>query len=157
MILKLIVMIVLGILSGILSYYNKNFYVRVFDDILGREQEENTAAKVGRGFFYGFLFPIYFALLLTGLICLIAFLIVAGIIAAIVFVLVWVTEKVLPNESAGNLLIGLFEKIGLSGAPISREPEAAPVNPPAPAGSPQAPEGTSTQGQEALGNEEPKA
>jgi len=157
MILKLIVMIVLGTLSGILSYYNKNFYVRVFDDILGREQDENTAVKVGRGFFYGFLFPIYFALLLTGLICLIAFLIAAGIIAAIVFVLVWVTEKILPNESVGSLLIGLFEKIGLSGAPISREPEAAPLNPPAPAGPPLAPESPGTQAEEASGNDAPKA
>lgn len=157
MILKLIVMIVLGILSGILSYYNKNFYVRVFDDILGREQEENTAVKVGRGFFYGFLFPVYFALLLTGLICLIAFLIVAGIIAAIVFVLVWATEKILPNESAGSLLIGLFEKIGLSGPPISREPEVSPLNPPAPAAPSPAPEGTGTQGEEASGNDAPKA
>jgi len=150
-------MIVLGILSAALSYYNKNFYVRVFDDILGREQEENTASKVGRGFFYGFLFPIYFVLLITGLIFLIAFLIVAGIIAAIVFVLVWVTEKILPNESAGNVLIGLFEKIGLSGPPPSRKPESAPLTPPDSPGPPQTQEGTSTQGQEASGNDAPQA
>jgi hypothetical protein len=157
MILKLIGMIALGILSGALSYYNKNFYVRVFDDILGREQEENTAARVGRGFFYGFLFPIYFILLLTGLVFLVAFLIVAGIIAAIVFVLVWITEKVLPNELAGNLLIGLLEKIGLRGAPVSQKPEAAPLNPPTPAGTVQTQEEMGTQDQEASGNDTPKA
>jgi type IV secretory pathway VirB3-like protein len=134
MILKLIGMIVLGILSGVLSYYNKNYYVRLFDDILGRDQEENTARRVGRGFFYGFLFPIYFVLILTGLIFLIAFLIVAGIIAAIVFVLVWVTEKILPNESTGNILLGLYEKVGLSGPARSRQPMEAPAYAPAPPG-----------------------
>ena len=81
MILKLIAMIVLGVLSAALTYYNKNYYVRVFDDILGREDEKSTAAKLGRSFVYGFLFPIYFVLLVAGLVALIAFLIVAGIIA----------------------------------------------------------------------------
>lgn len=159
MILKLIAMIVLGILSGILSYYNKNYYVRVFDDILGREQEENAAARVGRGFFYGFLFPIYFALLLTGFIFLIAFLIVAGIIAAIVFVLVWITEKILPNESFGELLRGLFEKAGLRGAvPPQRSQatafESAPgAAPQGPAATPQPPE--PAQGSEPKTEKEP--
>lgn len=125
----LIGMIILGILSALLSYYKKNYYVRVFNDILGKEEDDNTAAKVGRGFWYGFWFLIYFSLLLTGLICLIAFLIVAGIIAAIVFVLVWISEKILPNELAGNILVGLFEKVGLRGAPAAPEPIAAPAKP----------------------------
>lgn len=123
MLLKLIGMIVLGLISAALSYYNKNYYVRVFNDILGREEDEGAAARAGRGFFYGFLFPIYFVLLLSGLAALISFLIVAGIIAAIVFVLVWVTEKILPNEWIGGLCLQLFDKIGLRG----------PVAPPAPA------------------------
>lgn len=58
MIIKLIGMIALGLVSAALSYYNKNFYVRVFNDILGREEEEDVAARVGRGFFYGFFFPL---------------------------------------------------------------------------------------------------
>jgi hypothetical protein len=115
MILKLIGMLVLGLVSAALSYYDKNFYVRVFNDILGREEEEDVTAKVGRGFFYGFFFPIYFVLLLSGLMALISFLIVAGIIAAIVFVIVWVTEKILPNQWIGKLCLDLFSKIGLSG------------------------------------------
>jgi hypothetical protein len=125
MILKLIGMIVLGILSALLSYYDKNYYVRVFNDILGREEDEKTAIRVGRGFFYGFFFPIYFVLLLAGVIFLIGFLIVAGIIAGIVFVLVWITEKVLPGESAGNVVIGLFEKIGLRGYSPAPKPVEA--------------------------------
>lgn len=126
MILKLIGMILLGILSAALSYYNKNYYVRVFNDILGREEDEKASARVGRGFFYGFFFPLYFVLLLTGLIFLIAFLIVAGVIAAIIFVLVMITEKILPNEWVGDIAIGLFKKVGLSGVP---EPPAEPAPP----------------------------
>ncbi len=117
MILKLIGMIALGLVSAALSYYDKNLYVRVFNDILGREEEEDLAAKVGRGFFYGFFSPVYFVLLLSGLIFLISFLIVAGIIAAIVFVIVWVTEKLLPNHWIGKICLDLFSKIGLSGPP----------------------------------------
>lgn len=122
MLLKLIGMIVLGLISAALSYYNKNYYVRVFNDILGREEDEGAAAGVGRGFFYGFLFPIYFVLLLAGLAALISFLIVAGIIAAIIFVLVWVTEKILPNEWIGGLVIQLFEKVGIRGPVVSPVP-----------------------------------
>jgi hypothetical protein len=66
-------------------------------------------------------------LLLTGVIFLIGFLIVAGIIAGIVFVLVWITEKILPGESAGNVLIGLFEKIGLRGHTPAPKPVEATV------------------------------
>ena len=125
MILKLIGMIVLGILSGLLSFYNKNYYVKIFNDILGKEDESDTAARVGRGFIYGFLFPIYFVLLLFGLVALVIFLIVAGIIAAIIFVLVWVTEKLLPNQWFGSILLGLFEKIGIK----EKAPLPAPVVP----------------------------
>ncbi|AFM25604.1 hypothetical protein [Desulfomonile tiedjei] len=124
MIWKLVAMLALGILSGLLSFYNKNFYVRVFNDILGKEEDENVAVRVGRGFFYGFFFPIYFSLLLTGLIALVVFLIIAGIIAAVIFVIVWATEKLLPNEWVGELLIGLFEKVG-----IKRPTPVVPVTP----------------------------
>lgn len=130
MLLKLIGMIVLGLISAALSYYNKNYYVRVFNDILGREEDEGAAARAGRGFFYGFLLPIYFVLLLLGLAALIAFLVAAGIIAAIIFVLVWITEKILPNDWVGGVCIQLFEKVGLRG----------PVVPPAPVS-----EGTETK------------
>jgi len=140
MILKLIVMIVLGILSAALSYYNKNYYVRVFNDILGREEDEEPAARVGRGFYYGFLFPIYFALVVVGLVWLIAFLIVAGIIAAIVFLLVWVTEKLLPQESLGAGIITIFSKLGLSPAPARPvQTEVPPAEPPTPAEEPPGP------------------
>ena len=125
----LIGMICFGILSALMSYYKKNYYVRVFNDILGKEEDENTAAKVGRGFWYGFWFLIYFSLLVTGLISLVAFLIVAGIIAAIVFVLVWISEKILPNELAGNILVGLLQKIGLRGAAVAPEPIEVPAAP----------------------------
>lgn len=125
MILKLIGMLALGFVSAALSYYDKNFYVRVFNDILGREEEENLSAKVGRGFFYGFFFPVYFVLLLAGLLALISFLIVAGIIAAIVFVIVWLTEKILPNEWIGKLCLDLFSKIGIS-RPLPKPSSAAP-------------------------------
>lgn len=122
-------MIILGILSALLSFYRKNYYVRVFNDILGKEEDENVAVKVGRGFWYGFWFLLYFSFLLTGLIALIAFLIVAGIIAACVFILVWISEKILPNEAAGNLLLGLFRKLGCSGAPTPAESIAEPEKP----------------------------
>jgi len=145
--MKLLVMFLLGILSGALSFYRKNYYVGVFNDILGRDEDETPATRVGRGFLYGFFFPVYFSLLLAGLVALIAFLIVAGIIAAIVFVLVWITEKLLPHDWFGNILISVFDKLGLKGAPepapatetspsapVSSEP---PVSPP-----PAASEGT---------------
>jgi predicted lipid-binding transport protein (Tim44 family) len=131
MILKLIAMIVLGVLSAALTYYNKNYYVRVFDDILGREEEKSTAAKLGRSFVYGFLFPIYFVLLVAGLAALIAFLIVAGIIAGIAFVLVWVTEKIIPHESVGNAIGWFLSKIGITGRESPQPPSSArePVKP----------------------------
>lgn len=115
--LKLIGMIVLGLLSAALSYYKKNYYVRAFDDILGREEDDKAEVRIGRGFLYGFFFPVYFVLVLTALVALISFLIIAGIIAAVIFVIVWVTEKILPHEWFGNLVGGLFKSIGLKGAP----------------------------------------
>ncbi|MFH1117506.1 MAG: hypothetical protein V1792_26600 [Pseudomonadota bacterium] len=157
----LIGMVILGILSALLSYYRKNYYVRVFNDILGKEEDDNTAVKVGRGFWYGFWFLIYFSLLLSGLICLIAFLIVAGIIAAIVFVLVWVSEKILPNELAGNILVGLFEKVGLRGAPAAPEPIAKPketfaASQQAPAEQPETPQPSDAPSGSGQEPEEPK-
>ncbi len=119
---KLIGMIILGIVSGILSYYKKNFFVNIFDDILGREEDEDTAMRVGRGFFYGFFFPLYFFLLLAGLAALVSFLISAGIIAAIVFVLVWVTEKILPQKWVGEVCLSLFKKVGLKGSESTSSP-----------------------------------
>jgi hypothetical protein len=148
MILKLIAMIVLGILSGILSFYNKNYYVKIFNDILGKEDEQAAAARVGRGFLYGFFFPVYFVLLLFGLVALAVFLIIAGIIAAIIFVIVWVSEKLLPHEWFGGLLLSLLEKVGIKQkAPL---PASAPVSaPPAPAAPPPAaPSGPSQTGGE---------
>jgi hypothetical protein len=115
-VMKLLGMIVLGLLSAALSYYKKNYYVRAFDDILGREEDDKAAVRVGRGFLYGFFFPVYFVLLLTALVALISFLILAGIIAAIIFVIVWVTEKILPHAWFGNLVGGLFQTLGLKGA-----------------------------------------
>jgi hypothetical protein len=109
----LICLIFLGVLSGLVSYYNKNYFVRVFNDIMGTEEDERAEVKVGRGFLYGFFVPFYFVLLLIGLASLVAFLIAAGIIAAIVFVLVWVTEKVLPHQFFGKPLMDIFAKIGL--------------------------------------------
>jgi hypothetical protein len=106
-------MIFLGILSGVVSYYNKNYFVRIFNDIMGTEEDSRPEVRIGRGFLYGFFFPIYFVLLLTGLIALVAFLITAGIIAAIVFVLVWITEKILPHSFFGEPLQDLYAKIGL--------------------------------------------
>jgi len=151
--MKLLVMFLLGILSAALSFYGKNYYVGVFNDILGRDEDETPATRVGRGFLYGFFFPVYFSLLLAGLVALIAFLIVAGIIAAIVFVLVWITEKLLPHDWFGNILISVFDKLGLKGAPSSAPApapgsEASPSMPPASAEihesspPPAAPEGT---------------
>jgi predicted histidine transporter YuiF (NhaC family) len=125
MILKLIGMIILGLLSALLSYYKKNYYVKVFDDILGKEEEEKAETRVGRGFLYGFFFPIFFVLLLTGLVALVAFLIVAGIIAAIVFVIVWVTEKILPCEWLGGIVRSLFGKIGIKGPAVEVESNPA--------------------------------
>ena len=103
-IINLIGMIVVGLLSAALTCYRKNYYLRVFDDILGKEETEAATVKLGRSLVYGFLFPIYFVLVLAGLICLIAFLIAAGIIAGIIFVLVWITEKIIPNDSLGRLV-----------------------------------------------------
>lgn len=148
MIKGLIAMILLGILSGILSFYNKNYYVKIFNDILGKEDEPAAAARVGRGFIYGFFFPIYFCFLLFGLICLVVFLIIAGIIAAIVFVLVWVSEKILPHEWFGDILLNLMEKVGMK----QKAPLPAPAtvsSPPAPmAPPPAAPTGPSQSGGE---------
>ena len=121
----LIGLIVLGLISATLSYYNKNYYVGVFNDILGREEDERVITRVGRGFLYGFFFPFYFSLIVFGLSALLGFLIVAGIIAAIVFVMVWVTENILPHEWFGNLILKLFQKLGF-GEPV---PPAAPAAP----------------------------
>jgi hypothetical protein len=135
-IIKLIGMIVIGLLSAALTCYRKNYYLRVFDDILGKEETEAAALKLGRSFVYGFLFPIYFVLVLAGLICLVVFLIVAGIIAGIVFGLVWITEKIIPNESLGRLVEAIFTKIGLTvpARPPARElPFAAGQPGPSPA------------------------
>ncbi len=136
---EFIAMIVLGICSAVLTYFNRNLYVRAFDDILGAEEDERVSARLGRSFVYGFLFPVYFALFLAGLITLIAFLIVAGIIAAIVFALVWITEKLIPHDWLGSLIKDLFNKVGVRGAetgaaamPASEKPEAAPIQGPPP-------------------------
>ncbi len=125
---KLIAMIVLGMLSAALSYYRKNYFVSIFDDILGKEEDENDKVRVGRGFIYGFLFPIYFVSLLIGAVVLAGFLIIAGIVAAIVFVLVWITEK-LPHERLGLVIEGLFDRIGLVGPPRAPEPGRFPTAP----------------------------
>ena len=122
MLWKLIGMIILGIISGGLSYYKKNFFVNIFDDILGREEDADVVNRIGRGFFYGFFFPLYFFLLLAGLAALVSFLISAGIIAAIVFVMVWITEKVLPQKWIGEVCLSLFKKIGLKGAESTTQP-----------------------------------
>jgi hypothetical protein len=119
--MMLIAMIILGFLGAALSHYKANYYLRVVDDILGREEDEKPETGLGRGFIYGFLFPIYFVLLLSGLLALVAFLIFVGIIAAVVFVMVWVSEKILPHEWFGDITLKLFEKIGLKGAVAATE------------------------------------
>jgi hypothetical protein len=133
---KLVGMIILGVLSAALSYYNKNYFVRVIDDILGREEEENLEAKLGRGFIYGFLFPVYFVLALAGLIALVAFLVVAGILAGIGFLLVWLTEKIIPKEAVGAIVKNVFDQIGIKGPKPPFQPAVAPA---APAPGPDAP------------------
>ncbi len=119
--LKPIGIILLGFLSALLSYYGKNYYVKIINDIWGKEEYEKAAPRVGRGFIYGLLFPIYFMLVGLGLISLIAFVIIAGIIAAIIFVFVWVTETILPHELIGNLVIYVFDKLDIRGpaAPVA--------------------------------------
>ncbi len=119
---KLIGMIALGLISAGLSYYKKNYFVNLFNDILGKDEDEDAATRVGRGFIYGFLFPIYFCLLLSGLAVLISFLIGAGIIAGIVFIMVWLTEKILPQKLLGGYVVTLFNKIGLKGAKCEGKP-----------------------------------
>ncbi len=128
MFLKLIAMIVLGMLSAALSYYGKNYYVSIFDDILGKEEDDNDKVRVGRGFIYGFLFPIFFVALLIGAVALAIFLIIAGVVAAIVFVLVWISEK-LPHERFGLVIDGLFARIGLAVPPRAAEPARFPATP----------------------------
>jgi hypothetical protein len=141
--LKLLGLIVLGLISATLSYYNKNYYVGVFNDILGREEDEKVVTRVGRGFLYGFFFPFYFSLIVAGLAALLGFLIVAGIIAAIVFVMVWVTENILPHEWFGDFLLKLFAKVGLSepAQPVAPPPPQPAASAPSPSGplSPDAP------------------
>lgn len=122
MLWKLIGMIALGLISAALSYYKKNYFVNLFNDILGKDEDEDSATRVGRGFIYGFLFPVYFSLLLSGLAILISFLIGAGIVAGIVFVLVWVTEKLLPQKWLGGYIVSLFNKIGIKGAKSEPKP-----------------------------------
>ncbi len=147
MVLKLIGMIILGILSAALSFYKKNYYLRVFDDILGREEDEKLETRLGRGFIYGFFFPVYFVLLVAGIITLVGFLIIVGIIAAIVFVLVWISEKLLPHEWFGGIMLGLFERLGLKGVepaaeeaktiiPVPSEPTVTEQSPPPPTAAP---------------------
>lgn len=119
---KLIGMIALGFISAGLSYYKKNYFVNLFNDILGKDEDEDAATRVGRGFIYGFLFPIYFCLLLSGLAVLISFLIGAGIIAGIVFIMVWLTEKILPQKALGGYIVPIFNKIGLKGAKCDAKP-----------------------------------
>jgi hypothetical protein len=130
--LKLLCFILLGLLSAALSYYGKNYYVRIFDDIIGREEDPKVESRIGRGFYYGFFFPVYFSLLLTGLVGLVAFLIFAGIIAAIVFVIGWVIEKILPHEWAGNIVRRLFDSVGIKGPRIAAPsaPVTEAVSPP---------------------------
>ncbi len=122
------------------------------DDILGREEDEELETRIGRGFIYGFLFPIYFILLICGIVALVAFLILAGIVAAMVFVMVWVSEKTLPHNWFGNIMLRLFEKIGLKGAvappdeprtaiPVPSVPTSAPIAPAPPSEEPPKPEG----------------
>jgi hypothetical protein len=130
MIFKLIVMILLGFLSAALTAYNKNYYVRVFDDILGIDEEGEPAQRLGRAFVYGFLFPVYLLLVILLLIALVSFLISAGIIAAIIFVLVWITEKILPNASIGNIVESVLDKVGIRC--VQPEPAAAPASTPMP-------------------------
>jgi hypothetical protein len=119
-VIKLLGMIILGVLSAALSYYKKNIYVDIFDDILGKDEPEKETTRVGRGFLYGFFFPVYFVLLLTGAISLIIFLIIAAILAAIGFVIVWVTEKIIPQDWFGGIMTAVFSTIGLS-RPVSNE------------------------------------
>ncbi len=121
--------ILLGFLSAMLSYYNRNLYVKFIDDIWGREEEESVASKVGRGFIYGLLFPLFFVLLLIGLIVLVIFVVIAGIIAALVLVAVWITEKLLPNQLIGNAVISIFHKLDIKGAPVP-ETQTTIDNPP---------------------------
>jgi hypothetical protein len=150
----LIAMIILGIFGALLSHYKANYYLRVVDDILGREEDEKQETRLGRGFIYGFFFPIYFGLLLWGIAFLVLFLIVAGIIAAIVFVMVWISEKILPHDWFGDIMLKLFEKIGLKGAvaaaegpkaviPVPSEPTSTqePIAPTPPSEEPPKPEG----------------
>lgn len=146
---KLLGLIVLGLVSATLSYYNKNYYVGIFNDILGREEDERVVTRVGRGFLYGFFFPLYLFLIGVGLCALLGFLIVAGVIAAIVFVMVWVTENILPHEWFGNLILKLYQKLGF-GEPVPAPATSAPhppASPPSPSGplSPDAP-GTGAEG-----------
>jgi hypothetical protein len=129
----ILLLIVLGLISATISYYNKNYYVGVFNDILGRDEDEKAVSRVGRGFLYGFLFPIYLTLILIGLFFLIVFLIVAGIVAAIAFVLVWVTENILPHDWFGDWLLKLYRKIGLgepAPSPIAQQSTESPAAPP---------------------------
>ncbi|MGB6067387.1 MAG: hypothetical protein WBG50_21485 [Desulfomonilaceae bacterium] len=149
--LWVLVFIVLGLVSATLSHYNKNYYVGVFNDILGKEEDERAATRVGRGFIYGFFFLIYLALIVIGLIVLLGFLVIAGIIAAIIFVMVWVTENILPNEWFGNLLLKLYSKIGMAQAapPATSAQLPVPSQPNTPMPSPSAPPTTGTSSPEA--------
>jgi len=128
-IIGLALMIILGILSAALSHYRRNYYLRVFDDIIGREEDDRPTVKLGRAFIYGFFFPVYLALALLGVIALVAFLVVAGIIAAIIFVFVWVTEKLLPHDWFGEVVLSLLQKLGFSGARQAVTTAAAPPEP----------------------------
>jgi type IV secretory pathway VirB6-like protein len=115
--MEIIVMILgfllLGFLSAVLSLYNKNPYVKLFNDIWGREDDEQTAARVGRGFVFGLLFPFVFVGVVFGLIALIIFIIIAGIIAALFYVAVEIINRVLPVELIGETVMGFLAKAGV--------------------------------------------
>lgn len=112
-IVKLIAMVILGLLSSVLTYHKKNYYVRTFDDILGKEPDPSLTNRLGRSFVYGFFFPVYFVLFIVGLVSLIVFLIIGAICGAIAFILIYLTEKIFPNSWLGGLVQSLLNKIGL--------------------------------------------
>jgi hypothetical protein len=113
LIVKLIGMVILGLLSSVLTHHKKNYYVRTFDDILGKEPDPSATNRLGRSFVYGFFFPVYFALFIVGLVSLIVFLIIGAICGAVAFILIYLTEKILPNLWLGGIIQSLLMKIGI--------------------------------------------
>jgi hypothetical protein len=116
-IIKLIGMVILGLLSAVLTHHKKNYYVRTFDDILGKEPDPSETNRLGRGFVYGFFFPVYFVLFIVGLVSLVVFLIIGAICGAIAFVLIYLTEKIIPTLWLGGLVESLLTKMGIISAP----------------------------------------